>query len=93
MQEGTTENPWQLKTPSGTAAYTMHREQKDGRDLLVCTVGKTVLHYDHRALHDLYAMLKAHSDWLPLGSADEQKPAAAGTVEAGGRAADNPIGG
>jgi len=38
-------------------------------------------------------MLKAHGDWMPLGSADEQKPAAAGTVEAWGRATDNPVGG
>ena len=30
-------------------------------------------------------MLKAHGDWMPLGSADEQKPAAEGTVEAWGR--------
>jgi len=36
-------------------------------------------------------MLKAHGDWMPLGSADEQKPAAAGTVEAWGRDAGNPV--
>jgi hypothetical protein len=30
---------------------------------------------------------------VPLGSADEQTPAAEGTVEAWGRAADNPVGG
>lgn len=93
MQEGTKDNPWRLKTPPGTAEYTMHRDVKDGRDILVCTVGKTVLHYHYRALQDLHAMLKAHGDWLPLGSADEQKPAAAGTVEAWGRAEDNPVGG
>ena len=28
-------------------------------------------------------MLKKHGDWMPLGSADKQKPAAEGTVEAG----------
>jgi len=38
-------------------------------------------------------MLVAHGDWMPLGSADEQKPAADGTVEAWARAADNPVGG
>ena len=32
-------------------------------------------------------------DWVELGSADEQKPAKDGTVEAWGRSADNPIGG
>ncbi len=34
-----------------------------------------------------------NGDWLPLGGADEQKPAAEGNVEAWGRAADNPVGG
>ena len=38
-------------------------------------------------------MLKKHGDWMPLGSADEQKPAAEGTVEAWGARADNPVGG
>ena len=38
-------------------------------------------------------MLREHGDWMPLGSTDEQKPAAAGTVEAWARAADNPVGG
>jgi hypothetical protein len=37
-------------------------------------------------------MLEARGDWVPLGSVDEQKPAADGTVEAWGRAADNPVG-
>ena len=36
---------------------------------------------------------EAHGDWLPLGNADEQKPAAEGTVEAWARSADNPVGG
>ena len=30
-------------------------------------------------------MLKAHGDWMPLGGADEQKPAPEGSVEAWGR--------
>ena len=38
-------------------------------------------------------MLEAHADWMPLGSADEQKPAAGGTVEAWGRDAGNPVNG
>jgi hypothetical protein len=38
-------------------------------------------------------MLRAHGDWMALGNADEQKPAAEGTVEAWGRSADNPVGG
>ena len=38
-------------------------------------------------------MLRERGDWVPLGSADEQKPAAEGTVEAWARADDNPVGG
>jgi hypothetical protein len=38
-------------------------------------------------------ILRAHGDWMVLGSADEQKDAAPGTVEAWGRSADNPVGG
>jgi hypothetical protein len=71
----------------------MHAETIGGREVIVCTVGKTVLHYDTRCLDDLHAMLKAHGAWMDLGAADEQKPAKEGTVEAWGRSADNPVGG
>ncbi len=71
----------------------MHTEEKDGKEVLVCTVGKTVLLYDLHSLDDLYAMLKKHGDWMELGSADEQKPAKDGTVEAWWRSSKNPIGG
>ena len=91
--EGTPEDPWQLKTPPLSSDYTIHRDTRDGVDVLVCTVGKTVLFYDARAIDDLAAMLTAAGDWVPLGSADEQKPAKEGTVEAWGRSPDNPIGG
>jgi hypothetical protein len=91
MDERTKNDPWQLKTPPGTSAYTMHVEEKDGDKVLVCTVGKTVLHYRLRAITDLHAMLKQHGDWMPLGGADEQKPAAEGTVEAWGRSEKNPV--
>jgi hypothetical protein len=90
---GTASDPWRLKTPPLTSDYQMHRDTKDGREILVCTVGKTVLSYDARALSDLQAMLKARSDWVELGSADEQKEAKPGTVEAWARSADNPLGG
>lgn len=91
---GTKENPWKLKTPPGTSEYEMHREvNKDGREVIVCTVGKTVLHYDARCINDLHAMLKKHGDWMELGGADEQKPAKEGTVEAWGRSESNPVGG
>ena len=90
---GTKAKPRVLKTPPGTAEYTMHVDTVGDRELLICTVGKTVLHYDPRCLDDLHAMLKAHGDWMDLGAADEQKPVKEGTVEAWGRSPDNPVGG
>lgn len=90
---GTRENPWKLKTPPQTSDYTMHKDEKDGKEVLVCTVGKTVLLYDYRCLADLHTMLKKYGDWMELGSADEQKPAKEGTVEAWGRSEKNPVGG
>jgi hypothetical protein len=84
-------NPWKLKTPPGTSEFTMHVDQKDGVPVLVCTVGKTVLLYDARCIHDLHAMLKSAGDWVDLGAADEQKPAREGTVEAWGRSPNNPV--
>jgi len=88
----TKDDPLPLKTPPGTADFTMHADAKDGLAILVCTVGKTVLHYDARCLQDLHA-LKAHGDWMDLGGSDEQKPAKEGTVAAWGRSSENPISG
>jgi hypothetical protein len=93
MGSGTKDDPWRLTTPPGTSEYTMYRDETSDPPALVCTVGATVLRYRLRALDDLHAMLKARGDWMPLGSADEQKPAAEGTVEAWGRSPDNPVGG
>ncbi len=90
---GTKEKPLALKTPPLTSDYTMHVDQKDGKDVLVCTVGKTVLLYNINIIDDLHKMLKQHGDWMELGSADEQKPAKEGTVEAWGRSESNPVGG
>lgn len=87
------DDPWKLKTAPGTSEYTMHMDEKDGRSIIVCTVGSTVLHYDARCVADLHAMLVGAGDWMELGGADEQKPAKEGTVEAWGRASSNPIGG
>lgn len=89
----TKENPWHLKTPPGTSDYTMHIEEKEGKSVIVCTVGKTVLFYDSRCVDDLHKMLKAADGWVELGGADEQKPAKEGTVEAWGRSESNPLGG
>ena len=91
--QGTKENPWALRTPPGTSAYTMYREQTAEGDTLVCMVGKTKLTYQWRALEDLAAMLREAGDWVPLGSTDEGKDPQPGTVEAWARAADNPVGG
>lgn len=91
MEKRTKDNPWKLKTPPGTSEYTMHVDEKDGREVLVCTVGKTVLLYDMQCINDLHAMLKKHGDWMDLGGADEQKPAKDGTVEAWGRSEKNPM--
>lgn len=92
-QIGTKANPLTLKTPPLSSEYTMHTDEKDGKEILVCTVGKTVLHYDYRCLNDLHEMLKKHGDWMELGSADEQKPAKENTVEAWGRSEQNPVSG
>ena len=90
---GTKADPWRLTTPTGTSSYEMYRDETLDPPAIVCQVGTTQLRYDLRAIEDLHAMLKAHGDWMPLGSADEQKPAAEGTVEAWGRSPDNPLGG
>ncbi|MBA3868080.1 MAG: hypothetical protein H0X30_02915 [Anaerolineae bacterium] len=90
---GTKQDPWQLKTPPGTSDYTMYKDEAHDPPILVCTVGKTILHYDLRAIKDLHEMLLEHGEWVDLGSADEQKPAKKDTIEAWGRSEDNPIGG
>jgi hypothetical protein len=90
---GTREDPWVLTTPSGSSEYRMYRDESADPPAIVCVVGSTVLGYQLRAIEDLHAMLVTHGDWMPLGSADEQKPAAEGTVEAWGRSPGNPVGG
>jgi len=82
-----------LKTPSGTSEYTAYKDESADPSALVVQVGKTELKYLLRSIDDLHKMLKAKGDWMPLGSADEQKPAEKGTVEAWARAPDNPVGG
>ena len=90
---GTKQSPWELTTPSGSSQYQMYRDETSNPPTIVCVVGKTELRYQVRAIDDLHAMLKKRGDWMPLGSADEQKPAAEGTVEAWGRSPKNPVGG
>ena len=90
---GTRDDPWVLKTPPGTSEYEMYRDDTADPPALVCQVGSTKLSYDARGIEDLHAMLKQHGDWMDLGAADEQKPAAEGTVEAWARSETNPLGG
>ncbi len=91
--DGTKDRPWQLRTPPGTSEYTMYRDDTLDPPAIVCQVGSTKLTYHARCIDDLHAMLKKHGDWMELGSADEQKPAKDGSVEAWARSSKNPIGG
>jgi hypothetical protein len=90
---GTKENPWKLKTPPGTSEFEAYKDETSEPSSLVIQVGSTQLRYHLRCIEDLHAMLKAHGDWMLLGSADEQKAAAESTVEAWGRSPKNPVGG
>jgi len=91
--DGTTDRPWTLQTPSGGSTYQAYRDESLDPPALVVQVGTTQLRYNLRCLEDLRAMLVDHGDWIALGNADEQKPAADGTVEAWARSEDNPVGG
>ena len=91
--KGTKEAPWILKTPPGTSEFEAYRDETSSPPTLVVQVGKTQLRYDLRAINDLHSMLEQRGDWMTLGSADEQKPAQEGTVEAWGRSGSNPLGG
>ncbi len=93
MASGTKDDPWELKTPPGTSEYTMYRDGDVDPPLIVCQVGATRLTYQARAVEDLVAWLRQQGDWVPLGSTDEGKDPAEGTVEAFGRSASNPVGG
>ena len=88
---GTPDAPWSLNTPPGSAEFQAWRDPSLDPPALVVQVGKTQLRYQLRCIDDLHRMLKAHGDWMALGSADEQKPATEGTVEAWGRSAENPV--
>jgi hypothetical protein len=90
---GTAEDPWILTTPPGGSEFQAYRDPAAEPPALVVTVGSTELRYHLSCIDDLHGMLKEHGDWMALGNADEQKPAADGTVEAWGRSAENPVGG
>jgi hypothetical protein len=86
-------DPWQLKTPSGQSDIQAYRDEAVDPPALVVVAGGTEVRYLLRSLADLQAMLTARGDWMPLGSADEQKTAGEGTVEAWARSPENPVGG
>ena len=90
---GTKDDPWRVKTAPGTSEYTMYRDESADPPALVCQVGSTKLLYRLSAIDDLANWLRSQGDWVALGAADEQKPAADGTVEAWGRDEGNPVGG
>ena len=89
--QGTKDDPWLLTTPPGSSEFEAWREPEADPPALVVQVGSTQLRYHLRCIDDLHQMLRAHGDWMPLGSADEQKPAAEGTVEEWGRSPKNPV--
>jgi hypothetical protein len=90
---GTREDPWILSTPPGKSQYEAYEAPEADPPALVVQVGSTELRYHLSAIADLTAMLKERGDWVALGNADEQKPAAEGTVEAWARSTENPVGG
>jgi hypothetical protein len=79
---GTADDPWVLRTPPGSSEFEAWRDEAADPPALVVQVGSTQLRYHLRCIEDLHAMLRANGDWVPLGNADEQKPAAEGSVEA-----------
>jgi hypothetical protein len=88
---GEKDDPWILKTPSLSSAYQAWKDQSKSPPELVVQVGTTKLSYQLRCIEDLHAMLKKHADWMLLGTADEGKPTAEGTVEAWARDSKNPV--
>ena len=77
---GTAGDPWILATPPGKSDFEAWREPDSEPPALVVQVGATQLRYHLRCIEDLHAMLAERGDWMQLGNADEQKPAAEGTV-------------
>src|SRR6516165_12057452 len=90
---GIADDPWILTTPPGKSEFEAWRDEGAEPPALVVQVGTTQLRYQLRCIDDLHTMLKERGDWVPLGNADEQKPAQDGTVEAWGRSPANPVGG
>jgi hypothetical protein len=77
--DGTHDHPWKLRTPPGTSEYEMWKDESADPPAIVCQVGTTQLRYHLSAIEDLHRMLRTQGDWVPLGGADEQKPAPEGS--------------
>jgi hypothetical protein len=88
---GTRGNPWVLKTGNGAVEFVAYRDPVHALPAIVVRVKGEETRYHLRCLNDLDEMLKEHRDWMPLGSAGEQEPAADGTVEAWARSTENPV--
>jgi hypothetical protein len=52
MTAGTEQEPWELRTPPGSSAYTMYRDEDADPPALVCQVGSTTLRYRLSAVED-----------------------------------------
>ena len=89
--KGTKDKPWELTTPPGTSEFQAYRDEEADPPPSSCRSARRSSATTCACIDDLHAMLVKHGDWMLLGSADEQKPAADGTVEAWGRAANNPV--
>ena len=91
---GTREDPWQLQTPGGRSTFEAFRDESLDPPALVVPRRQ-----DRAALRPALPRRprtrcsRERGDWVPLGGADEQKPAQDGTVEAWARSPDNPVGG
>ena len=68
-------------------------EQRDNALIVTVNRPQAMNALAARVVEDLHAWLREQGDWVPLGSADEQKPAKEGTVESWGRDPANPVGG
>lgn len=90
---GLSDDPWILETPPKSSQFEAWRDEETEIPALLIQVGKTRLSYHLRAIEDAHSMLKAHSDWMLLGNADEGKPTKTGTFEHWARSEGNPVGG
>jgi len=88
---GTKARPWVLSTPGGASGFRAYRDPSLDPPAVVVKTGDVTLSFHLRCLNDLDEMLRAHGDWMPLGIAEENGRAAAGTVEAWARSPKNPV--